>query len=577
MAGDKKTSQLDLITSAATTAQVAVLNNGSLVRMTIDNILNDTNNRFWLNDASTLAYDAFGNSFARFHVFSGNTWVSGVGKWLESSNFRVNGSGYVYQLIGGANSNYVNNSVSSSIVGGLGNNTYSNYSLIGNGTFNTVSGDYSVIGGGDSNISYGQFSVINGGTANVSYPNYATIGGGINNTIPRNSNSSVIAGGQANYATGVGATVGGGVTNRAYSNYTFVGGGNLNSSSGVAGVTVGGYNNKAGVGTTYPVIVGGSSNTIAGASSEVSTIVGGQSNSITNSLYSTVVAGYGNQVVLGSYDAILGGDSNTTSGNYNSNLGGKNNYSNKDYNLTWGNQSKALHNGATVFSDQRAINKLSQGEDTFNLFYTGGAYLSGTPLFVHGAETYASGKFAIGMKNVPTSSSSAGRAGEITFNTNTGFFCVDTNSWKSIPLNAFGTDSNVSNTYSFVYGVGAANYTFAADDTWENIGFSVESPTIVIPATAGTANYLLDAIVKYKGSPETWGFRFYNTSDSVAVTGSTITRYTYSATEERESTLKAIFSTSATKTIALQALAQQGHTFPAYVMTGCQISYIRLT
>lgn len=579
--GDKKTSQLDLITSAATTAQVAVLNNGNLVRMTVDNILNDTNNRFWLNDAGTLAYDTFGNSFGRFHVFSGNVWQSGVGKWLESSNFRTNGSGYVFQLIGGANSNYVNNSVSSSIVGGIGNNTNSNYSLIGNGTFNTISGDYSFLGGGDSNTVYGQFSVIGGGTINNSYSDYDVIGGGIGNLIPGTSNSATIGGGQTNYATGTAATVAGGYNNKAYSNYAFIGGGSTNSSSGVAGVTVGGYNNRAGRGTTYPVIVGGTDNSIVGASSEVSTIVGGQTNLINNSLYSFIGGGYGNQVIAGSYDFIGGGDSNITSGNYSSNLGGKSNFANKDYTLTWGKQSFAVHNGATVLSDQRVIavgQKYSKADNSFNLYYDGGAYLSGTPLYVLGAETYASGKFAIGMKNIPASSTAAGRAGEITFNTNTGFFCVDTNSWKTIPLSSFGTDTNVSNIYGITIGSGVVDYSLASvgtDDTWQNIGLDIQAVNITIPATAGTANYFIDSIIKYKGSPDTWGFRFHDGTS--VVPNSTVTRYTYTISEERESTLRAIYSTAASKTISLQALAQLGNTHPAFVITGTQISYMRLT
>ena len=580
-AGDKKISELDLVTTLATTAQIPALNNGSTIRVTVDNVLNDTNNRFWLNDAGTLAYDTFGNSFGRFHVFSGNTWVSGANKWLECPNFRANGSGYVFQLIGGGSTNHVNNSTSSSTVGGLGNNTYADYSIVGNGTFNIISGDYSVIGGGDSNESFGDFSVIAGGITNSSKSDYAVIAGGTSNVIPGTSLEAAIGGGSSNYATGTAATVAGGYDNTAYSNYAFVGGGSTNSCSGVGGVTVGGYNNRAGRGTTYPVIVGGTDNSIVGASSEVSAIVGGQTNLINNSLYSFIGAGYGNQVIVGSYDAVLGGDSNITSGDYSSCLGGKSNFSNTDYNLTWGLQSFAVHDGATVLSDKRAIavgNKYSKADNSFNLYYDGGAYLSGTPLYVLGAETYASGKFAIGMKNVPASSTAVGRAGEITFNTNTGFFCVDTNTWKSIPLSSFGSDTNVSNIYGITIGSGVADYSLASvgtDDTWQNIGFDIQAVNITVPATAGTANYFIDAIIKYKGSPDTWGFRFHDGTS--VVSNSTVTRYTYTISEEKESTLRAIYSTTASKTISLQALAQLGNTHPAFVITGTQISYLRLT
>lgn len=580
--GDKKISELDLFTTLATTAQIAAVNNGSTVRVAVDSVLNDTNNRFWLNDAGTLAYDTFGNSFGRFHVFSGNTWVSGANKWLECPNFRANGSGYVFQLIGGASSNAVYGSTTSCIVGGSTNITVGDSQFLGGGQNNTISGDpWSVICGGTTNFCSGGGSFIGGGGNNFTSPDaYIFLGGGFQN-----------------YADGAGATIVGGINGSLrQSDYSFIGagesntvdggsrnviaGGKSNTNSGVYSFIGGGHTNRTST-ASYTVVAGGYQNTIHGAGSDRCVIGGGLSNDIYSSSDSAILGGSSNEVYGGSYDFIAGGQTNITSGNYNSNLGGKSNFSNSDYNLTWGTQSFAVHAGATVLSDQRTIavgNKYSQATNSFNLYYDGGAYLSGTPLYVLGAETYASGKFAIGMKNVPASSTAAGRAGEITFNTNTGFFCVDTNSWKTIDLDTFGSSSNVSNTYSFVYGGNAANIPFAADDTWQDIQYSPGTFLLVIPATAGTANYLLDATLKYKGSTsstDVWGFRFYAAGEG-AVADSTITRVSYGA-QEVETHLKAIYSTSATKNISLQMTSEFGNANGLLAMTGAQMSYIRLT
>jgi hypothetical protein len=345
----------------------------------------------------------------------------------------------------------------------------------------------------------------------------------------------------------------------------------------------GGVYNKTSSSTSDPVVVGGEYNEIKGGESVACAIVGGYSNVIDNSLYSFIGGGYDNSVIVGSYNVIAGGDGNTTSGNYSANIGGRSNFSNKDYNLTWGNQSRAVHHGATVLSDQRAINKYSHGPDSFNLFYTGGAILSGTPLYVIGAEAVASGRFAIGMANVPTDAGSVGRKGEITFNSTSGFLCVDTNTWRAFPLYStftppLPTTAAVSNEYGFVFGAGTDNYDFVADDTWETVTFSATSPSITIPATAGTANYVLDAIVRYKGSSDTFSFRFYNTTDSSVVSNSlTVSPSIFAANQVLERVIKVPFSTSATKTIVLQAHAVLGLTYGESVVTGTQISYMRMT
>ena len=606
--GDKKTSQLDLFTTLATGAYIPVVNNGSTVRATIDTILNDTNNRFWLNTYGTPAYDAYGNSFGRFRVVSGNLWVSGNNAYLESSNLRVNGSGYVFQLIGGATSNSIVGT-SSSIAGGSINRISVDGSFIGNGSSNTISGANSVIVGGVENTSYGTNSAIGGGSDNLTYSNYTTICGGASNRVHTSSTYGIVAGGVSNEVSGNGSAILGGQNNIVTSLRSVIAGGDSNTITinNTAAIVGGGFNTNTGaysfIGAgnsnqctgPYAVIGGGYSNKIKGGSITSSSILGGNTNTINSSEYSVIAGGssntmYWDNTTANSYNFIAGGQSNSTSGNYNSNLGGRSNYSNKDYNLTWGRQSYAIHNGATVLSDQRASNKYSQGVDTFNLFYTGGAYLSGTPLYVLGAEAYVSGKFAIGMSNVPTSASSAGRAGEITFNGTSGFFCTATNTWKAFPLFGF-TDpmpatGAVSNNYGFVFGAGT-NYTYpvgpSTDANFTTITFAAgQSPTITIPApTAGTANYVVDALIRYKGSdPDTYAFRLYDTTDSAVLGNTSISSYELgNLSVIRERAIKVPVSVSAAKTIVLQSYAvDSGGNNASYILaSGTQISYMRMT
>lgn len=615
--GDKKTSQLDSFSTLATGAYIPVVNNGTTVRATIDAILNDTNNRSYLNTNGVPIYDVYGNSYGRFRVVSGNLWVSGNGAFLQASNARINGTGFVFQLVGGTTGNSVVGT-SSSIAGGASNHTFANYSFIGNGNINNVSGLNSVIVGGYTNTSYGDYSSIVGGARNIAFSNYVVVDGGDTNRIYTNSNYGTIGGGYNHSLSGVASSIAGGDSNTIVLSYSTIGGGKSNTINSTNSVIAGGLSNTittnntsaivggelninsgtysyigAGYGNRcvgpYSVIDGGFSNRINGTSITASTIGGGYTNVINSSEYSVIAGGSSNVMhwdgsTVTNYNFIGGGENNIASGNYNSILGGKSNYANKNYNTVGGRQSYAVHNGAMVFSDQRSSNKYSQGIDTFNLFFTGGAYLSGTPLYVLGSETYLSGKFAIGMSNVPTSASSAGRAGEITFNSTSGFFCTATNTWKAFPLFGFSdampATGAVSNNYGFVFGAGTTNYTFAADDVFETITFSTTSPSITIPApTAGTANYVLDAIIRYKGSvSDTWRFRLYNSTDAEAVPNSSVEYYTVGASSNIfEKVLKVPISITSSKTIVLQAAAVQGFTLSSQLVTGTQISYMRMT
>lgn len=600
-AGDKKTSELSSVTTLATGAQVAFLNNGTLIRAQTDVFLNDTNNRFWLNSVGLggQSYDSFGNAFGRFHVVSGNLWASGVGAWLEGTNLRVNTSGYIFQLIGGATSNNVYNSTTSSIAGGTSNNTHSDrsfiangdsnlinshYSSIGGGTSNTITGDgWSVIAGGLSNRVSGAGSVIGGGGDNfLSTASYTVIGGGANNIIEGSSSNhaSILGGKTNNINISPYSVVCGGITNTIVNGYrNAIVGGDSNINSGVYGFIGCGLGNKIGYNNFYPVVAGGFYNSIGGAGADSSVVVGGASNTISATPYAVICGGQSNQVYAGSYNFIGGGQSNITSGNYSANIGGNSNYSNKNYNLTWGRKSYAVDAGATVFSDQRDIRKDSQGVDTFNLFYTGGAYLSGTPLYVLGAEAYISGKFAIGMSNVPASASSVGRKGEVTFDTSSAYFCTATNTWKSISLNTFGSDPAVpvSNVYDFKFGSGVANYLILNDNTWETVTFSITSPAVVIPATAGTANYVLDSQIFYLGSvADNWYFRFHDGTSPI--TNSTIGPLRGTSEPRFDiANIRVPYSTSSSKTVVLQVSVDNGLLNSAKVAPGSSISYMRMT
>lgn len=590
---DQKISQFTSQNTLGTGAYTVFVDGGSNVRVTVDNVLNDTNNRFWLNtQGAPVGYDNFGLSFGRFRIISGNLWVSGNGAMLEASNARINGTGFVFQLAGGYTNTFRSNTYSS-IAGGTGHLMAGETSFIGNGVLNTVSGTKSAIVGGESNIDYSNYCFIGGGYNNVTRSIYGNIVGGYSNLITTSANYSTIGGGFSNYVYGTNSVVAGGeynivrmnssaigggsyntVSGDAYS-YSFIGGGTYNIVSGNFSSVCGGYDNRLST-SSYLFVGGGFGNYIHGASANDSVIAGGASNKIYNASDAAILGGTSNGI-FANYSAVVGGQSNFASGQYSTVLGGKSNVGVGTYNLVFGNQGTALHNGATVLSDSRAVSKYSQGVDTFNLFFTGGAFLSGTPLNVLGADAYISGKFRIAQKNIPATASSAGTQGEFTFDSNTGYFCIANNSWKKVPLYDLtdttpGTGTFVSNIYSFAYGAGTANYEMTS--SFADVTFSSTSPTVTLPA--GVANYLIETTIRYRGSTADWyTFRLYDGTSEItnsfkAINDAPNLYY-------REASIRVPYSATSSKTITLQARCDSPSAGITQVITGTQLSYIRLT
>lgn len=154
----------------------------------------------------------------------------------------------------------------------------------------------------------------------------------------------------------------------------------------------------------WAAILGGTSNTCSGASSSIaggqsnwivvnnSFIGGGDTNRILNTATYGMIGGGLNNTIIGNTAVIAGGDTNTATGNYvfiggglNNNAsghysivpGGTKNSARRDYSLAAGRNSVADHDGAHVFSDARGIDKLSVGQNTFTIDFSGGAWITG--------------------------------------------------------------------------------------------------------------------------------------------------------------------------------------------------------
>jgi hypothetical protein len=183
--------------------------------------------------------------------------------------------------------------------------------------------DYSVVGGGSNNIIVGDaalpvMGVIGGGRGNVHQTNvtFGTIGGGKANTLRTNASYGTIGGGVSNICDGAYATVAGGGVNTASGRSAFLGGG-------------GGYD-SLGFGP-YP-------NT---ASGDWSVLCGGWNN---------VASGYS--------AAIGGGYGNSASGNAATIPGGSYNQASDFGSFAAGQNARALHAGAMVWSDSSGFGNL---------------------------------------------------------------------------------------------------------------------------------------------------------------------------------------------------------------------------
>jgi hypothetical protein len=289
-------------------------------------------------------------------------------------------------------------------IGSGENNVISNsasYATIGGGRINVVSGQFSVVAGGANNIALGSGLTIAGGVGHaITNAVYSTVGGGINNELHGPNDRSTIAGGSDNRIGPFGfySTIAGGWSNAIFS-----------VSGGAIG---GGLANRIGTGANYSFVGGGQFNTNAGF---ISLIGGGQNNTIEFVADRSVIAGGGDNRIIGSqvldvYATIGGGRGNSVQTNvqYATIPGGLSNSVAASYSFAAGRRAKALHDGAFVWADSTDADFTSTATNQFSIRAMGGlrletaagsATLNGQPIVTVGGAA-SSNFWQLGGNNV---------------------------------------------------------------------------------------------------------------------------------------------------------------------------------
>ena len=228
-------------------------------------------------------------------------------------------------IIGGWHHNSVNPGGVGQTISGGGNKSELNqitnsYGTIGGGRSNVILEDGATISGGFQNTASSFFGTICGGEGNSVEDSHSAIGGGRNNTIL--AIQGTISGGQGNTIgfEAPGATIGGGLDNTANDGDATVAGGNANLASGDESTVGGGRLNIAG--------------------GENSTVAGGEFNE-----------------ALGDFSAVPGGIDCEATG---------------EVSFAFGNDAKAVHDGAVVWSDSGGFDLVSTLADQWSVRARGG-------------------------------------------------------------------------------------------------------------------------------------------------------------------------------------------------------------
>jgi len=356
-------------------------------------------------------------------------------------------SGSVSSILGG-NSNIICNSPGSFPVGitsnNLRNNTIvggrancidrSSESVIMGGFINCIRGWFisntinnrfgiaNIIGGGIGNNILGDTSLIAGGYNNVITSGYRdAIHGGVFNTIVRSNNSSII-GGESNTVCSSASTI-------------FIGNSNIIRTGSNNSLILGGGGNSIRENSTHSTILVGNNNSISG--SYASTIVEGDTDCIKKSRYSSILHGSNSTIdqsewstILNSYNScirnagfstIANGVNNVISGSFyqfpgnigqeavyaSTILNGQNNsiYEKNSSILAGSNSRISLgHIGATIIADSQDRVHNSSGPHTLTLDFVSGTYIKNRTI--------------IQDNSVPSSHTSFGISGQISFDAN---------------------------------------------------------------------------------------------------------------------------------------------------------------
>lgn len=301
-------------------------------------------------------------NFIEPSVLAGTVAGGGLPSWAGGTRSNVVAANF--GTVGGGADNQVGKGASSGVIGGgFGNRLgeSSADSTVGGGSFNVVNSNslYGTIAGGSQHaIGAGSISAVIGGGFGSRIGDGsldATISGGAFHLISSNSARASIGGGFQNVAGGVEATVSGGAFNRAIAFSAAIGGGGGNSATGA-----------------WSTVAGGRDNVVA-----------------TNADYAAIGGGWQNAVEAeAQYAVIPGGLANVAAG---------------DYSFAGGQRSKAMHDGAFVWTDATGSEFASTTSNQFNVranggvrFETGGAGMSldSQPVVIGGSNAVSLTNFA---------------------------------------------------------------------------------------------------------------------------------------------------------------------------------------
>lgn len=115
--------------------------------------------------------------------------------------------------------------------------------------------------------------------------------------------------------------------------------------------------------------------TLGGVFTVTNKTVFGAANSA-NGSYATVSGGWLNSAA-GLYSGVAGGQVNTAAGNYSFVAGGFGNITTGSFTFAGGRRASATNEGSFVWGDSVDAEKGSAGDNTFNVYASGGFYLNG--------------------------------------------------------------------------------------------------------------------------------------------------------------------------------------------------------
>lgn len=246
-------------------------------------------------------------SVAGDNSFIGN----GIGNYITSEVTKSS-------ILGGETNSIIGTSVESTILNGDLNVIHNSFtSLIGGGTSNYITG------AGSSVILSAQSSIIDSGDGSIG--NVAIIAG-FNNTIINSVGQSIIGAGYQNTIDGSSqAFIGAGINNYIYN------------------------------GSSYSFIGAGATNQISGSSAAYASILSGWQNAITDSVYTSIIAGVENTIVNNAAYSIIGAGStnNIDFATFSGIFVGASNYIgvNATRSVVGGGYSNAIFNATDTSSD----------------------------------------------------------------------------------------------------------------------------------------------------------------------------------------------------------------------------------